>query len=77
MTRLKLWLSTFWSNLQIDFTYSLFKLRRAQYGDLTFGHDERKREARRERLQRIRLIQTSRGPMHAGLNWETEAGDGV
>ncbi len=45
------------------------RLLMAQYGDLTYGHDARKLE-RRERQWRKKIAVGSRGPMHAGFNWE-------
>ncbi len=59
-----------WRNLQMDFWLCLWAIRRAQYGDTTFGHDVRKKE-RQERMWRKKMILRSRGPMHAGFNWET------
>lgn len=52
----------------MDFWWTLFQIRKAQYGDTNFGHDTRKQE-RKERQMRMRIIKTSRAPCHAGFDW--------
>lgn len=53
----------------IDWRFFHWHIRRAQYGDITFGR-EVKKQARAEKYWRLQLALRARGPMHAGYVWE-------